>query len=162
VAEFIELCRDLHHQYEMIYPLVKESVLKKYHRFFPRPFFRMIPDNIIPADYIEPEDLREDGRAGFRITSMAFANLAGFPTKRIDEAYNLRKCYRKSSRIKLKEIFGKKLLRRYRQGLNMSDIEKMFYDYQGLRLKMVGLSGAGTSLDLDSTRDEKQMHDWSL
>ncbi|MEW6671379.1 MAG: hypothetical protein AB1427_06720 [Thermodesulfobacteriota bacterium] len=162
VAEFIELCRGLHQDYDLIYPLVKESVLKKYHRFFPRPFFKMIPDNIIPADYIEPEDLREDGRAGFRITSMAFANLSGFPVKRINEAYNLRKFYRRSSRIKLKEIFGKKLIRRYRQGLNMSEIEKVFYDYEGLRIKMVGLSGAGTSLDLDSSRDEKQLHDLSL
>jgi CTP:molybdopterin cytidylyltransferase MocA len=162
VAEFIELCRELYQDYDFIYPIVKESVMKKYHRFFPRPFFRMIPDTIIPTDYIEPEDLREDGRAGFRITSMAFVNLADFSVKRIDEAYNLRKFYRKSSRIKLKEIFGKKLLRRYRQGLNMSEIEKMFYEYEGLRLKMVGLSGAGTSLDLDSTRDEKQYHDLSL
>ena len=44
----------------------------------------------------------------------------------------------------------------------MSEIEKMFFDYEGLRLKMVGLSGAGTSLDLDSTRDEKQLHELSL
>lgn len=162
VAEFIELCRGLYQDYDLIYPLVKESVLKKYHRFFPRPFFKMIPDTIIPADYIEPEDLREDGRVGFRITSMAFANLADFPVKRIDGAYNLRKFYRRSSRKKLKEIFGKKLIRRYLQGLNMSDVETMFYEYEGLRIKMVGLSGAGTSLDLDSTRDEKHLHDMSL
>ena len=64
--------------------------------------------------------------------------------------------------MKLKEILGKKLLRRYRQGLNMSDVEKMFYEYEGLRIKMVGLSGAGTSLDLDSSRDEKHLHDMSL
>lgn len=162
VTEFIGLCRELYQDYDVIYPLVKESVLKKYHRFFPRPFFRMIPDTIIPADYVKPEDLREDGRVGFRITSMTFANLSGFSADRIDEAYNLRKFYRKSSRGKLKEIFGKKLIRRYRQGLNMSDIETMFYEYEGFRLKMVGLSGAGTSLDLDSTRDERQLHDWSL
>jgi len=162
VAEFIELCRKLHQDYDFIYPLVKESVLKKYHRFFPRPFFKMIPDNIIPADYIEPEDLREDGRVGFRITSMAFANLADFPVKRIDGAYNLRKFYRRSSRLKLREIFGRKLLRRYRQGLKMSDVETLFNEYEGLRIKMVGLSGAGTSLDLDSSRDEKHLHDMSL
>jgi hypothetical protein len=64
--------------------------------------------------------------------------------------------------MKLKEILGKKLIRRYRQGLNMSEVETMFNEYEGLRIKMVGLSGAGTSLDLDSTRDEKQMHDMSL
>ena len=122
----------------------------------------MIPDTIIPADYIEPEDFREAGRVGFRITSMAFVNLDGFPVKRIDEAYDLRKFYRRSSRIKLKEIFGKKLIRRYRQGLKMSDIEAMFQEYEGIRMKMVGLSGAGTSLDLDSSRDEKQLHDLSL
>jgi CTP:molybdopterin cytidylyltransferase MocA len=162
VAEFIELCRKLYQDYDVIYPIVKESVLKKYHRFFPRPFFKMIPDNIIPVDYIEPEDLREDGRVGFRITSMAFANLADFPVNRIDGAYNLRKFYRRSSLLKLKEIFGRKLLRRYRQGLKMSDVETMFNEYEGLRIKMVGLSGAGTSLDLDSSRDEKQLHDMSL
>ena len=162
VAEFIEICRKLYQDYDLIYPLVKESVLKKYHRFFPRPFFKMIPDNIIPADYIEPEDLREDGRVGFRITSMAFANLTDFPVNRIDGAYNLRKFYRKSSLKKLKEIFGKKLLRRYRQGIKMSAVETMFNEYEGLRVKMVGLSGAGTSLDLDSSRDEKQLHDMSL
>jgi len=162
VTEFIEICRKLYQDYDLIYPLVKESVLKKYYRFFPRPYFKMIPDNIIPADYIEPEDLREDGRVGFRITSMAFANLTDFPVKRIDGAYNLRKFYRRSSRQKLKEIFGKKLLRRYRQGLKMSDVETMFNEYEGLRIKMVGLSGAGTSLDLDSSRDEKHLHDMSL
>ena len=159
VTEFIELCRTLYHEYNFIYPLVKESLLKKYNRLFPRPFFRMKPDNIIPADYIEPEDFREDGRVGFRITSMAFANFENFPAEKIDEAYNLRKAYRKSSRARLKEILGKKLIRRYRQGLKMSEVEKMFFDYEGLSIKMVGLSGAGSSLDIDSTRDEKQLND---
>jgi len=87
---------------------------------------------------------------------MAFANLDGFPVERIDEAYNLRKLYRKSSRDRLKTIFGKKLIRRYRQGLKMSELEKMASDYEGLTLKFVGLSGAGTSLDLDSRRDERK------
>ena len=162
ICEFIALCRQLYQEYDVVYPVVKESVLKKYHRFFPRPFFKMIPDNILPTDYIGPEDLREGGRVGFRITSMAFANLTGFPVQRIDEAYNLRKAYRKSSRVKLKEIFGEKPFRRYLQGITMSEIEKLFYEYEGIRLKMVGLSGAGTSLDLDSTRDEKQYQDLSL
>ncbi|MFC1819673.1 hypothetical protein ACFLZG_01115 [Thermodesulfobacteriota bacterium] len=162
VSEFIEICRELYSQYDLIYPLVKESLLKKYNNLFPRPFFRMIPDTIFPADYIDREEIREDGRVGFRITSMAFINLGNFPVKRIDEAYNLRKFYRKSSREKLKEIFGKKLIRRYRQGLKMSEIEKMFFDYEGLRVKIVGLRGAGTSLDIDSTRDEKKFHDLRL
>lgn len=162
VSEFIEICQNLYQDYDLIYPLVKESYLRKYHRIFPRPFFKMIPDTIIPSSYINGEDLREDGRVGFRITSMAYAKLERLPTGRVDEAYNLRKVYRKSSRGKLKEIFGKKLIRRYRQGLKMSDIEKMFFDYEGIRLKMVGLSGPGTSLDLDSSRDEKHMHEVSL
>ena len=38
----------------------------------------------------------------------------------------------------------------------MSDIEKMISDYEGIRIKFVGLSGAETSLDLDSWRDEKE------
>jgi len=162
VSEFIEICRELHNEYDLIYPLVKESLLKKYYRLFPRPFFRMIPDNIFPPDYIDKEDVQEDGRAGFRITSMAFANLEGFPAEKIDEAYNLRKFYRKSSRDRLKQIFGKNLLRRYRQGLKMSEIEEMFFNYEGLTIKMVGLRGAGTSLDIDSTRDEKKIHDLRL
>ena len=158
VSEFIEICRELSNEYDLIYPLVKESLLRQYHKLFPRPFFRMIPDTIFPADYIDEEDIREDGRAGFRITSMAFANLEGFPVERIDEAYNLRKLYRKSSRDKLKGIFGVNLIRRYRQGIKMSEIEKMFFDYEGLRVKLVGLRGAGTSLDIDSTRDRKKFH----
>lgn len=162
VTEFIQICRSLCDRYEMIYPLVKESLLKKYHRLFPRPFFKMIPDTIIPADYINEEDIREDGRVGFRITSMACAKLKDFPVRRIDEAYSLRKFYRRSSMARMKVIFGKKLIRRYRQGLKMSDIEQMFFDYEGLKLKMVGLSGAGTSLDLDSSRDERKLHDFSF
>jgi CTP:molybdopterin cytidylyltransferase MocA len=162
VSEFIEICRELYHEYDLIYPLVKESLLKKYYKLFPRPFFRMIPDTVFPADYIDEEDVQEKGRAGFRITSMAFANLEGFPVEKIDEAYNLRKFYRKSSRDRLKQIFGKNLIRRYRQGLRMSEIEKMFLNYEGLRIKMVGLRGAGTSLDIDSTRDEKKFHDLYL
>jgi hypothetical protein len=158
VSEFIEICRELYNEYDLIYPLVKESLLKKYYKLFPRPFFRMIPDTIFPTDYIDEEDVREDGRSGFRITSMTFANLEGFPVERIDEAYNLRKFYRKSSRDRLKGIFGKNLIRRYRQGLKMSEIEQMFFNYEGLRLKIVGLKGAGTSLDIDSTRDEKKFH----
>ena len=158
VSEFIEICRELYNDYDLIYPLVKESLLKKYYKLFPRPFLRIIPDNIFPTDYIDEEDVREDGRAGFRITSMTFGNLEGFPVERIDEAYNLRKLYRKSSRDKLKEIFGKHLIRRYRQGLKMSEIEKIFLSYESLRLKIVGLAGAGTSLDIDSTRDEKKFH----
>ena len=122
----------------------------------------MVPDNIFPTDYIDEKDLREDGRVGFRITSMAFANLEGFPVERIDEAYSLRKLYRKSSRDKLKKIFGKSLIRRYRQGLKMSELEKMFSDYEGLKMKFVGLKGAGTSLDLDSKRDEKSFANLSL
>ena len=42
--------------------------------------------------------------------------------------------------------------------LEMSDLEKMVFDYEGLRLKMVGLKGPGTSLDIDSTRDEKKFN----
>lgn len=156
VSEFIKICEELYNEYDLIYPLVKESLLKGYYRSFPRPFFKMIPDNIFPADYIDQEDVREDVRVGFRITSMAFANLEKVPVERIDEAYNIRKFYRKSSRDKLKKIFGKNLIRRYRQGLKMSDIEKMISNYEGLRLKFVGLSGAGTSLDVDSRRDEKK------
>ena len=156
VSEFIEMCKGLSNEYDWIYPLVKESLLKRYYRLFPRPFFKMIPDNIFPVDYIDEEEVREDGRVGFRITSMAFANLENFPVERIDEAYNLRKLHRKSSRDKLKTIFGKKLIRRYKQGLKMSELEMMISDYEGLRLKFVGLSGAGTSLDLDSRRDEKK------
>ena len=156
VIEFIEICRGLYNEYDLIYPLVKESLLKKYYKLFPRPFFRMIPDTIYPTGYIDPDDVREDGRVGFRNTSMAFANLESFPVERIDEAYNLRKFFRKSSRDKLKEIFGKNLMRRYRQGLKMSEIEQMFFNYEGLRLKIVGLRGAGASLDIDSTRDEKE------
>jgi hypothetical protein len=88
---------------------------------------------------------------------MALANLKGFPTWRITESYDLRKLIRKSSRQKLKEIFGKNLIKRYRQGLKMSDIEKMVYDYEGLKVKLVGLKGPGSSLDIDSTRDERKM-----
>lgn len=162
VSEFIEICRELYNEYDLIYPLVKESLLKKYYKLFPRPFFRMIPDTIYPTDYIDEEDVREDGGSGFRITSMTFANLKSFPVERIDEAYNLRKLYRKSSRDRLKGIFGKNLIRRYRQGLKMSEIEKMFFNYEGLKLKIVGLKGAGTSLDIDSTRDEKKFHNLYL
>ncbi|MFC1884162.1 hypothetical protein ACFL2O_05270 [Thermodesulfobacteriota bacterium] len=162
ITEFIEICDELYGKYDAIYPLVKESLLKRYYRLFPRPFFKMIPDNIFPPDYIDEDDLREDGRVGFRITSMALANLDAFPEERIDEAYSLRKLYRKSSRDKLKKIFGKNLMRRYMQGIKMSGIEKMFFDYENLSIKYVGLNGAGTSLDLDSTRDEKQFDSLSI
>lgn len=162
VSEFIGICEELYNEYDFIYPLVKESLLKKYYRLFPRPYFKMIPDNMFPADYIDEEDVRKDGRVGFRITSLAFANLGGFPVERVDEAYNIRKFYRKSSRDKLKEIFGKNLIRRYRQGLKVSDVENMFSDYEGLRFKLVGLRGAGASLDLDSTRDEKKFNNLYL
>jgi len=158
VSEFIGICRELSNDYDWICPIVKESLLKRYYRLFPRPFFKMVPDNIFPDDYIDKEEVREDGRVGFRITSMAFANLENIPGERIDEAYNIRKLYRKSSRDTLKTIFGKKVIRRYRQGLKMSELEKMISDYEGLRLKFVGLSGAGTSLDLDSRRDEKKFN----
>ena len=156
ISEFIEICEALYSEYDVIYPIVKESLLRRYYKRFPRPVFRMAPDNIFPPDYIDEEDIREDGRVGFRITSMAFANFDNFPVERIEEAYNLRKLYRKSARDKLKKIFGKNLIRRYMQGLKMSDIEKMISDYEGIRIKFVGLSGAETSLDLDSWRDEKE------
>jgi hypothetical protein len=162
VSEFITICEALLSEYDVIYPLVKESLLRRYYRAFPRPFFRMTPDNIYPPDYIDEEDIREDGRVGFRITSMACVNFENFPVERIEEAYNLRKLHRKSARDKLKKIFGKNLIRRYRQGLKMSDIEKMFSDYEGLSLKFVGLTGAETSLDLDSRRDEKEFSNLDL
>lgn len=156
VSEFIGICRELYSEYDWICPIVKESLLRRYYRLFPRPVYKMVPDNIFPNDYIDEEEVREDGRVGFRITSMTFANLENLPAERIDEAYNIRKLYRKGSRDTLKRIFGKNVIRRYRQGLKMSELEKMLSDYEGLRLKFVGLSGAGTSLDLDSRRDEKK------
>jgi CTP:molybdopterin cytidylyltransferase MocA len=156
VIEFINTCRALHDDYRFIYPLVKEALLKKYQKFFPRPYFKMIPDNIYPPGYIRQSDYRHDGRVGFRITSMAFGNLENFPVERLDESYDLRKLVRKSNRDKLKEIFGKNLIRRYRKGLRMSEIEKMFADYEKVSIKLVGISGVGTSLDIDSTRDEEQ------
>lgn len=159
IVEFIDICRDLTGSYDLIYPLVKESLLRKYYRLFPRPVFKMIPDTIIPEHYIQPEDLREDGRVGFRNTSMTCANLENVPVERIDEAYRLRKVYRKSSRTRLKEIFGRKLFRRYLKGMKLSELERMFCDYENLSTKVVGLSGAGSSLDVDSTRDEKKLND---
>ena len=57
---------------------------------------------------------------------------------------------------------GRNLIRRYRQGLKMSEIEKMFFDYEGLRLKIVGLRGAGASLDIDSTKDVKKFRNLYL
>lgn len=156
VSEFLGICRGLRDEYDWIYPIVKESLLRRYYRLFPRPFFKLVPDNIIPEDYIDREDIREDGRVGFRITSMTFANLEKVPAERIDEAYNLRKLYRKSSRERLKTIFGKRLFRRYWQGLKMSELERIVSGYEGLSLKFVGLRGAGTSLDLDSWRDERR------
>ena len=156
VSEFVGICQELSGEYDWICPIVKESLLKRYYRLFPRPVFKMLPDNIFPDDYIDEKEIREDGRVGFRITSMAFVNLENFPAERIDEAYNLRKLYRKSSRDNVKKILGKKVIRRYRQGMRMSELEKILSDYEGLRLKFVGLSGAGTSLDLDSRRDEKK------
>ena len=156
VSEFIGICQELSDEYDWICPIVKESLLKRYYRLFPRPVFKMVPDNIFPDDYIDEEEVREDGRVGFRITSMAFVNLENLPAERIDEAYNTRKLYRKSSRDNVKKILGKKVIKRYRQGMKMSELEKMLSDYEGLRLKYVGLSGAGTSLDLDSRRDEKK------
>ena len=155
VTEFVEICGKLQNDYDLIYPIVKESLLKKYSKLFPRPFFRMIADNIYPPDYINKNDMKEDGRVGFRITSMAFANLKDFPVERIDESYNVRKLFRPSARAKLKEIFGKNLISRYRQGLKMSEIEEMFFNYEGLRIKLVGLGDPDISLDIDSTRDEK-------
>ena len=68
----------------------------------------MIPDTMIPDTYLDPSDIREDGRVGFRITSMAFADLERLPAKRIEEAYQIRKFYRKSSLARLKEIFRQK------------------------------------------------------
>ena len=156
VSEFIGICQELSDEYDWICPIVKESLLKRYYRLFPRPVFKMVPDNIFPDDYIDEEEVREDGRVGFRITSMAFVNLENLPSERIDEAYNTRKLYRKSSRDNVKKILGKKVIKRYRQGMKMSELEKMLSDYEGLSLKFVGLSGAGTSLDLDSRRDEKK------
>ncbi len=156
VSEFIAICEELYNEYDVIYPIVKESLLRRYYRAFPRPFFKMTPDNIFPVDYIDEDDIREDGRVGFRIASMAFANFESFPVERIEEAYNLRKLHRKSARERLRKIFGKNLIKRYKQGLKMSDLERMFSDYEGIRLKFVGISGAETSLDLDSRRDEKE------
>lgn len=155
IEEFIGICQQLHDQYDLIYPVVKESLLIPYYKLFPRPFFRMKPDNIYPFDYIKENDFREDGRIGFRITSMAFVNLQHVSVERIDEAYNLRKFYRQSSRTKLKKIFGNNLLSIYRRGLKMSEIEKMISDYEGLSMKIVGLSRPGTALDIDSTRDKR-------
>lgn len=86
---------------------------------------------------------------------MAFVNLQHVSVERIDEAYNLRKFYRQSSRTKLKKIFGNNLLSIYRRGLKMSEIEKMISDYEGLSMKIVGLSRPGTALDIDSTRDKR-------
>jgi len=133
VSEFIGICRELSNEYDWICPIVKESLLKRYYRLFPRPVYKMVPDNIFPNDYIDEEEVREDGRVGFRITSMTFANLENLPAERIDEAYNIRKLYRKGSRDTLKTIFGKNVIRRYRQGLKMSELEKMLSDYEGLR-----------------------------
>ena len=156
VSEFLLICGELSDKYDWICPIVKESLLRRYYRLFPRPVFKMVPDNIFPDEYIDKEEVREDGRVGFRITSMAFVNLENIPAERIDEAYNIRKLYRKSSRDTLKTILGKNVIRRYRQGLKMSELEKMLSDYEGLGLKFIGLSGAGTSLDLDSRRDERK------
>ncbi len=142
MAEFVGLCRELYQDYDVIYPLVKESVLKKYHRFFPRPFFRMIPDTILPADYIKPEDFREDGRVGFRITSM---NCEFVRSSVIDRrSYNLRKFYRKSLTRKAEGNIRQKLDPAISTGPKHVGYRNDVHELRQA-LKMVALSGAGNS-----------------
>lgn len=155
VYEFLKICESLDNRYDIVYPIVKESLLKKYMNLFPRPCFKIIPDTIFPDDYIKIEDLREDGRVGIRITSMTFANLEGVTAEKIDGAYNARKLLRKSSRELIKRELGENIIKKYGAGLKLSELQEAFFDYCGKTVRFVGLNGAGTSLDIDSRRDEK-------
>jgi len=164
VIEFLDVCEKLYGQYDIIYPMVKESLHKK-HKKLPRIlYFRMIPDNMIPSNYIEKSDIDEKGWVGFKATSMAFVKLEGVSKDKIDEAYKLRKFYLPATWKKLREIFGKGSVKKYFQGppYKMSEIEKMFCDYEKRTMKIVGLSGAGTSLDVDGTSDEKWINNICL
>ncbi len=162
ISEFISICRKLENRYDTVYPIVKESLLMKYFKHFPRPCFRMKPDSIIPHDYLISTDFRDDGRVGFRITSMTYANLQHASAELVNEAYNVRKFYRRSSRKTLRKLLGDDIIKRYRNGFLMSELEQMYLDFTGLSLKFVGLNSAGASLDIDSTRDKKSINNLSI
>jgi len=154
VIEFLDICEKLYGQYDIIYPMVKESLHRKHKKLPRKLYFRMMPDNMIPSNYIEKSEIDEKGWVGFKATSMAFVRLEGVPRDRIDEAYKLRKFYLPSTWRGLRRIFGKGIIKKYWKGLyKMSEIEKMFLDYEGKTIKIVGLRGAGTSLDFDGTSD---------
>lgn len=173
IREFLGICDKLKNNYQFIYPIVSERVLKPYEKFFPRPYLRILLDNIYPKEYAKKKEEKirrsffkyifdfffpEDKREGVRITSMAWADLNKVSEEKIDEAYSLRKALKKSTRDKIRKIFGEHVFREYfRRELKLSKIEQLVSEYFNLNTKIVGLSKGDSSLDVDSTRDEVNM-----
>lgn len=173
IREFLGICNTLKNNYQLIYPIVSERILKPYEKFFPRPYLRILLDSIYPKDYAKKKEEKirrsffkyifdfffpEDKREGIRITSMSWADLNKVSEEKIDEAYSLRKVLRKSTRDKIREIFGEDIFREYfRRKLKLSKIEQLISEYFDLNTKVVGLSKGDSSLDVDSTRDEVNM-----
>ncbi len=158
IEEFLSICSELGDRYDMVYPVVKKSYLDRYMSAFPRKCFYMVPDSIYPPDYIDESDLKRNNRAGFRISSLAYADLSECSARTIDNAFDSRKLLSRRSRKMLKSILGSGIIKRYSEGFLMSEIEEIVKRETGVSTKFVGLRSAGTSLDIDSSRDERGIY----
>ncbi|MAG08494.1 hypothetical protein CMO89_03405 [Candidatus Woesearchaeota archaeon] len=157
IEEFLSICDKLRDKYGLIYPIVSKGRLVKSGKLLRRICFEVNPSGIFPEDYFDNEDSDKNGRVGMRITSMAYVDLKGIQVEQIDEAHNIRRLLRRSSRVTLKKIFGKNKIKRYKQGISISEIEDCVGDYEKIPTKVVGLNGAGCSLDVDSPRDKREI-----
>jgi len=148
-------------EYGAVYPVVKKSILEATKRFGARKYFWMIPDTLVCDDYLNSEDFDSSDRVGFRITSMGFADVSTVPEEQISLAYSARKLLTPRALKAISGFFSWDVLSKYRnRQLAMSYIEEnLCRKAFGYNVKLIGLSGAGTSFDVDSVQDVKNIED---
>ena len=138
---------------DIILSVVKAAVLDDLARFMPRPYIRMRPEGLGPENYCQPIDLDKRGRIGVRLASLALTNLEGTTVEQIDHLRSLRKLIRPAVQRLIREDLGANILIQYRRGIPFTWLSKKFELLYGKSIQVVGLSSAGTAIDVDSSAD---------
>ncbi|PKK85451.1 MAG: hypothetical protein CVT48_05330 [Thermoplasmata archaeon HGW-Thermoplasmata-1] len=168
-CEFLDICESDGLKKDEYGAVVGRNRLGPYEGVLRRPYLKILPKGILPADYFKISEYTfRKGREGIRLANMALLDLQGFTTETVDTVYRLRKPVSKSVRQRIKKIVGRKMFRQYHRGITSERIMQIFHDFIRDMLgidksfQMVGLSSAAVTFDVDSRYDEKRLQELDL
>lgn len=169
-------------QHRFIFPVIPKEVIEKAQKdygdkrlkVFRRRPFMLIPDTMNELEGLAP-DYDAQGRRGFRLAPFAYGDFSGIDGTLMDELFGLRKFLRPSvikklyrllkSHETLNRFITPNLYGQYQNGIKQSEIEQLIEaivltrtpNIPSFPVKIVQLSNAGSTFDVDTSGDLREI-----